>query len=150
MGRAAVEDLAEDLNSAAIHLVRRLRRADESLGVTPSRLSALSVLVFGGPRTLTELAAAEQVSGPTMSRLVAALEADGLVRRSAMDGDRRALRLEATPAGRRLMLRGRQNRVSRLASELADLTSADRKTLLAAVRILRALETSSRRDVRAS
>ncbi|MBW3537268.1 MAG: MarR family transcriptional regulator [Actinobacteria bacterium] len=71
---AQTNQLAQQLNSVAIHLVRRLRRADESLGITPARLSALSVLVFGGPCTLTELAAAEQVAGPTMSRIVAALE----------------------------------------------------------------------------
>ena len=136
------EALAQELNSVAIHLVRRLRRADESLGVTPARLSALSVLVFGGPRTLTELAAAEQVTGPTMSRLVAALEADGLLRRSPLSNDRRAFLLEATPAGKRLMQRGRRQRVVRLAAELERLGPDDRRTLEAATRILRSLESS--------
>ena len=72
-----VEGLATDLNSVAIHLVRRLRRADQSLGVTAARLSALSVLVFGGPQRMQELAEAEQVAGPTMSKIVGALEAEG-------------------------------------------------------------------------
>lgn len=141
MGDRSTE-LARELNSVAIHLVRRLRKADESLGVTPARLSALSVLVFGGPRTLTELAAAEQVSGPTMSRLVGALETEGFVRRSPVEGDRRALRLHATAAGSRLMQRGRRQRVARLALELARLSPAERKTLAAAARILRSLESS--------
>ena len=136
----STEQLAQELNSVAIHLVRRLRKADESLGVTPARLSALSVLVFGGPRTLTELAAAEQVSGPTMSRLVAALESDGLVRRSPLPGDARAALLEATADGRRLMQRGRRQRVARLADELERLSVADQSTLSAAARILRQLE----------
>ena len=142
MGDEATEALAQELNSVAIHLVRRLRRADEVLGVTPARLSALSVLVFGGPRTLTELAAAEQVSGPTMSRLVAALEAEGLVRRSPLSNDRRASLLEATPEGKRLMQRGRRQRVARLSAELARLGRDDRRTLGSAVRILRSLEMS--------
>lgn len=140
MANSSVEDLAQELNSVAIHLVRRLRKADASLGVTPSRLSALSVLVFGGPRTLTELAAAEQVSGPTMSRLVTALESDGLVRRSPVPGDKRAFSLEATAEGRRLMRRGRRQRVARLADELQSLTEADRSALRSAARILRCLE----------
>ena len=142
MADESTEALAQELNSVAIHLVRRLRREDESLGVTPARLSALSVLVFGGPRTLTALAAAEQVSGPTMSRLVSALEADGLVRRTPVSSDRRASLLEATAEGRRLMQRGRRQRVARLSAELAQLSRGDRKTLESAARILRAIEPS--------
>lgn len=136
----ATEKLAEELNSAAIHLVRRLRRADDALGITPARLSALSVLVFGGPRTLTELASTEQVTGPTMSRIVAALEEAGFVRRSAVPGDRRSQLLEATAPGRRIMERGRGQRVAKLADELTGLSSEERKTLKEAARILRALE----------
>src|SRR5438477_13053757 len=79
--------LATRFNSIAIHLVRRLRRADEALGVPPARLSALSVLVFGGPCTLGELADREQVSPPAMTRIVTGLERRGLARRAA-DGGR--------------------------------------------------------------
>ena len=142
MDESATELLAQELNSAAIHLVRRLRKADESLGVTPSRLSALSVLVFGGPRTLTELAAAEQVTGPTMSRLVAALESEGLIRRCPVAHDGRATLLEPTVAGRRLMQRGRRQRVARLSQELQQLSVAERRILADAARILRTLEAS--------
>lgn len=145
MADGSIEDLAHELNSVAIHLVRRLRKADESLRITPARLSALSVLVFGGPRTLTELAAAEQVSGPTMSRLVAALEANGLVRRYPVADDARASLLEATAEGRRLMHRGRRQRVERLASELRRLSPEERRTLSAATRILRSLEQAAQR-----
>src|SRR2546423_15339399 len=74
-------DAADRIHSAAIHLIRRVREVDECMGVTPARASALSVLVFGGPRTLTELAQAEHVTTATMSRLVTALEGEGLVRR---------------------------------------------------------------------
>ena len=69
-----VDQLAAELNSVAIHLLRRIRATDVSLGMTPARLSALSVLVFAGPMSLKGLADVEQVSAPTMSKLVAALE----------------------------------------------------------------------------
>lgn len=134
------EELALGLHAAAIHLLRRVRQADSSLGVTPARLSALSVLVFGGPRTLRQLADAEQVAGPTMSKIVAALERDGLVRREPDSDDRRAIRLSATPSGRRLMMAGRSRRVARLVQELDGLSRSERATLRDAAAILRRLE----------
>jgi len=63
------EVVADGLHSAAIHLLRRVRKQDTKTGEGPARLSALSVLVFGGPKTLGELAAAEQVRPPTMTRI---------------------------------------------------------------------------------
>jgi DNA-binding MarR family transcriptional regulator len=136
------ESIAFELNSVAIHLVRRLRQADLSLGVSAARLSALSVLVFGGPRTITELAAAEQVAQPTMTRLVAALEQEGWVARSAHPDDGRAVVIEATAAGRKLLERGRRQRVERLAAELDSLSPREQDTLARAARILRRLEGS--------
>jgi DNA-binding MarR family transcriptional regulator len=136
----AVDDLAFQLNSVAIHLVHRLRRADASLGVTPARLSALSVLVFGGARSLAELAAAEQVSAPTMSKIAVGLESAGLIQRGPDPHDRRAVRLTATAAGKRLMHRGRQQRVEQLATELRSLPAADINALTRAAAVLRALE----------
>ena len=135
-----LDAIAGELNSVAIHLVRRLRRADESLGVTSARLSALSVLVFGGSRTITELADAEQVAGPTISKIVTALERDGLVRRAAHPGDARSTVLSATPKGARLMERGRRQRISRLVEELERLDTEDVRTLERAAAILRRLE----------
>src|SRR5918992_1439308 len=91
---AVVEDMpartADRLHSAAIHLLRRLRRVDVASGLTAPRLSALSVVVFSGPLTLGALAAAEQVQPPTMTRIVGALEAAGLVQREPKPGDGRA------------------------------------------------------------
>ena len=134
------EQLAAELNSVAIHLLRRIRSTDASLGVTSARLSALSVLVFGGPRSLSQLAEAEQVAAPTMSKMVAAMELDGLVRREADPQDGRAVRLIATRKGRDLMERGRRLRVTRLAAELRALSAADQVALARATRILRTLE----------
>src|SRR5690349_2739672 len=93
---------ARRLHAAAIHLLRALRRQDAASGVGPARLSALSVLVFRGPTTLGELAQAEQVRPPTMSRVVAGLEEAGLVRRQADPADARRAHLHATAAGRRV------------------------------------------------
>ena len=90
-------ELASRLHSAAIHLLRRVRRQDPESGLSPARLSALSVLVFGGPRTVGALAAAEQVTAPTMTRLVAALEEDGYLTRRPSPDDGRAVIVAATP-----------------------------------------------------
>ena len=79
---STTEDLADRLHSAAIHLLRLVRVQDAATGVAPARLSALSVIVFGGPVSLNDLARAEQVRPPTMSRIVDALEAEGLARRT--------------------------------------------------------------------
>ena len=134
------EQLATELHSVAIHLLRRVRSSDAVLGVTPARLSALSVLVFGGPMSLKQLADAEQGAAPTMSKMVAAMEAERLVRREADPRDGRAVRLIATRAGKQLMERGRRLRVARLAAELKELSAAEQATLRRATRILREIE----------
>jgi DNA-binding MarR family transcriptional regulator len=147
MARNASGDVgtADRLHSAAIHLLRRLRREDAATGVAPARLSALSVLVFGGPMNLTSLAAAEQVQAPTMTKVVQALEADGLVRREAVSGDKRGTRLVATARGRRIMAEGRRRRVQRLAAELRALPASERATLEKAAAILERLGGGTRR-----
>lgn len=132
-------DTADRLHSAAIHLLRRLRREDTAAGVAPARLSALSVLVFGGAASLSALADAEQVQAPTMTKIVQALEADGLVRREPVPGDRRGARIVATARGRRILHEGRRRRVARLAADLAALPEADRRALDRAIGILERL-----------
>lgn len=119
-GRSAV---AEALHSAAIHLLRRVRKEDERSGISPGRLSALSVLVFGGPMRLTDLARIEQVKPPTMTRIVAGLAAQGLVRRETVPGDARAVRLVATARGARTMHDARRRRVQSLAAALTGLAA---------------------------
>ena len=132
----AAERTADRLHSAAIHLLRRLRREDATSGLSAPRLSALSVLVFGGPLTLGELANAEQVRPPTMTRLVTALEADGLVTREPDASDGRLTRIRATPNGRTLLLRGRARRVAALTAEVRALAPDEREVLDAAVTVL--------------
>jgi DNA-binding MarR family transcriptional regulator len=121
MSAVTTADVADRLHSAAIHVLRSVRRVDTATGLSPARLSALSVLVFGGPRTVGELAAAEQVRSPTMSRLVAEMEAAGLVRRRASADDGRVAVVSATTTGRRLLHAGRRRRVAELAGRLEGL-----------------------------
>src|ERR671925_589732 len=120
-----VGHIADRLHSAAIHLLRRLRAADEALGISAPRLSALSVLVFAGPMRIGELARAEQVEPPTMTRLVDGLVRDGLAIREADPDDARAVRVRATSSGARTLRRGRARRVDALRSALATLTPAE-------------------------
>lgn len=128
--------VAGRLHSVAIRLLRSVRGEDRATGLTPARLSALSVLVFGGPRTLGELAAAEQVTAPTMSRLAAALEEAGLVRRGPHPEDGRSVVLDATGEGRRLMEEGRDRRVARLAELLRRLDAGELEAAEAACEAL--------------
>lgn len=130
---------ADRLHSAAIHLLRRLRAEDDATGLSAPRLSALSVVVFAGPLPLGELAAAEQVSAPTMSRLVTELEGEGLVQRSRDPEDGRVRRVEATKEGRRVLLEGKRRRVERLAGELDALPREERLLLDAAAAVLERL-----------
>ena len=129
-------ETADRLHSAAIHLLRRLRRQDTSSGLAAPGLSALSVIVFGGPITIGELAAAEQVRPPTMTRLVASLEEAGLVEREGDAADRRVVRVRATAAGTRVLEEGRRRRIEDLRAELSRLSTTELQTLTEAVAIL--------------
>jgi DNA-binding MarR family transcriptional regulator len=129
--------VADAIHAAAIRLLRTLRRSDSESGVSAPRLSALSVLVFGGAMSLKDLAAAEQVRAPTMSRLVAELEAAGLVRKRTDGVDRRSVRIEATAAGRRVMEEGRARRLAALTAAVAKLSAREREALAAAAATIR-------------
>ena len=137
--------LAERLHRSALHLLRTLRVEDEARGLTAPRASALSVLVFGGARTVSELAAAEQVRVPTMSRLVGTLEAEGLVRREADPQDGRVVWLHATPAARRLLRRGRARRVRALTRSLERIEDRELATLDAGVGLMERLVAAAHR-----
>src|SRR6185295_5250733 len=105
-----------------IHLLRRLRKQDDATGLSPARLSALSVAVFAGPVTIGQLAAAEQVSPPTMTRLVVGMEREGLVRRRPDPEDGRVVWIHATPKGTRILHDGRRRRVAALTARVAELS----------------------------
>jgi DNA-binding MarR family transcriptional regulator len=138
------ETLADQLHSAAIGLLRQLRREDDVIGITAPRLSALSVVVFAGPLTLGELASAEQVKPPTMTRIVTGLEEDGLVERRDDASDGRLTQIHATAKGRRILAAGRARRVATLAAAVKNLDARHRKDLESGVRVLQQLVSSMR------
>jgi DNA-binding MarR family transcriptional regulator len=130
-----IEAIASRLHSAAIHLLRRLRIRDQASGIGPAQLSALSVLVFGGSRSLGELAEAEQVKPPTMSRIVNGLERAGLLRRKKTE-DKRRMMLEATAKGHKVLQEGRRRRVESLAAAVRLLGPEEIAGLEQLVRVL--------------
>jgi DNA-binding MarR family transcriptional regulator len=130
---------ADRLHSAAIHLLRRVRKQDEVSGVGPAQLSALSVLVFAGAKTLGELAATEQVRPPTMSRVVAGLKRSRLIEITRDPGDARRMSIRATAKGTRLLQQGRQRRIEYLAEHFGNLTADELAQLVSAADILEKL-----------
>lgn len=136
MGEREIRDVAARVHSTAIRLLRTLRREDDGSGLSAPRLSALSVIVFGGPMSLAELASAEQVKPPTMSRIVDALVERGLVTRIAKPGDRRSVEIAATGEGIQLLEAGRERRVGALVARLRKLADSERRALARGVEIL--------------
>ena len=136
------DELAARVHSAALHLLRRLAQDDRATGVSAPRLSALSVLVFGGPRSIGELAGLEGVTPPTMTRLVAAMVADGLVERLDDPADRRVVRVQASATGRTLLMAGQDRRVATLAAMIKPLTPKERRRLDAAASVLETMLTT--------
>jgi len=127
---------ADRFHSAAIHALRYARREDDASGLSPARLSALSVLVFAGPKTIGELAAAEQVRPPTMSAIVDGLEEGGLARRVADPGDGRLVRVQASAKGKRVLQRARERRITALAERLAPLSADEIETVRRAAELV--------------
>jgi DNA-binding MarR family transcriptional regulator len=133
--------VAEALHSAAIRLLRLVRLQDVASGVGPARLSALSVLVFAGAKSLKELAAIEQVRPPTMSRIVEGLERSGLARREVSARDQREIRIQATAKGKKVLLKGRDRRVRFLADKMEGLSKTELEDLARATTILQRIVT---------
>jgi len=133
------EALADQLHSAAIHLLRQLRKEDDASGLSAPRLSALSVVVFGGPLTLGALARAEQVRPPTMTRIVTGLEKDDLVKRKGDARDGRLTHIEATAKGHKVLAAGRACRVARLAGAIEKLGRTELAELQRGVQLVGAV-----------
>ncbi len=136
MSRTDALHVADRLHTASIRLLRAVRVADDETGLSAPKLSALSVLVFGGPQSLSTLAKAEQVTAATMSKLVGDLEAAGLVSKRTDHTDRRGVRIEVTARGRALMLEGRERRLTLLQKRLAKLSAAERAQLVDAAELM--------------
>jgi DNA-binding MarR family transcriptional regulator len=136
MPRPDCLDVATHLHRAAIRLLRAVRVADDETGISAPKLSALSVLTFGGPTSLSGLARAEQVTPATMSKLVSDLEAAGLVAKRADREDKRGIRVEVTAKGRALMEEGRKRRLALLHKRMAKLPREERALLDRAAEIM--------------
>ena len=131
-------DEVAELQVAVMRLARKLRTHTTS-GLTPTQLSALGVVFREGPLTLGDLAAAEQVRAPSISRTVDILVAAGLVQRRSNPQDARAVMVAVTDAGAELVKQIRRARRSWLAAQWADLTDAERTALEQAAPVLRKL-----------
>jgi DNA-binding MarR family transcriptional regulator len=129
--------VANELNTTAIHALRVARTTDAETGLSPERLSLLSVLVYAGPRTMSQLARIEQVTAPAITRIVGGLEAAGLVSREVVAADRRTTRVTATPAGRQVLEDARRRRVEGLAGALRGATAAELEVVSDALAIVR-------------
>jgi DNA-binding MarR family transcriptional regulator len=140
-GELELEAIAAALNSGAIHLLRSMAPVDRLSGVTPARLSALSVIVFGGPRSLGALAAAEGVAGPTMTRIVDGLAGAGLAERRPDPEDGRAVVIAATGAGESLMRAAAARRISAISAAIAALPAIDRRRIASAAGLIDQLAT---------
>lgn len=127
--------LAGRLRLVVTRLGRRLRRHVGSV-LTPSQTSALSSLERLGPLTLGELSQVEGVQPPTMTKIVAALEDEGLVARRPDDRDRRVVNVAATAAGSRLLAVNRSRTDAYLAARLQALPAEDLASLERAVEVL--------------
>jgi DNA-binding MarR family transcriptional regulator len=134
--------VASALRLAVMRLARRLRgeRSDSSL--TISQLAALATLERSGPLTPRELAAAERVQPPSMTRIAASLEAAGLVTRTDHPSDGRQVLLAASPAGAALVREDRRRRDAWLALRLRDLPAEDVEVLRRAAVVLERLAAS--------
>ena len=132
-------EVADRLHSAAIHLLRGLRKRDRESGIGPAQLSALSVLAFGGPRSLAELAEAEQVKPPTMSRIVAGLLRAKLIHVKTDKSDRRSMIISPTESGLQLMQTARARRVGSLARSVSKMRETEIQILRKAAEMMESL-----------
>jgi DNA-binding MarR family transcriptional regulator len=139
-------ELAARLRLSTARLARILRQ-QAGTGLSPSQQSVLASIEAHGPLTLGRLAKIEQVTPPTITRILGKLEDDGLVSRTVDVTDRRISRVEITAEGRRRNEHSRQRRNAWLAERLALLSPADRADLTNALRVIEGLATAPEVEV---
>jgi DNA-binding MarR family transcriptional regulator len=131
-----LQALAAGLHAAALRAVSLVSREDRRGAISPPRLSALATLVSRGPMSLAELAEAQDVRAPTMSRIVDGLVKEGLATREEDEGNRRKVRIAATDEGRRRLGAGRERRVRALRQRLGRLGDSEQRALARGVEVL--------------
>ncbi len=130
--------LGSQLRLVILRLSRRLRQ--QNVGeVSPSQLSALSTVAQRGELTLGELAAIERIAPPSMTRIAARLEEQGLLERRADALDRRVARVAVSQAGQALLDENRTRRDAFLSKRLQEFTEEERALLKRAVPLLERL-----------
>lgn len=135
-----LNEVANQLHSISIHLLRRARVTDKEGGLTPERLSLLSILAYSGPKSISELAAIEMVSLPAITRIVNYLESLELVSRDKKSDDGRIVRVTATKKGLKLMEEGRRRRVEHVARELSCLGNLELMVVAEATKLLERID----------
>lgn len=134
--------LASVLRVSVMRLARRLRNEREDTSLSLNQLSAMGTLARRGPLTLGELAAAERIQPPSMTRTVSALEARGLVVRDADADDRRLVIVRLSDEGKHMLAADRRRRDAWLNQRLRELTSDEREVLRRAIPVLEKLASS--------
>lgn len=130
------------MHSAALQLMREVRKVDRDMKLDGPRASVLSVLVFGGPKPISSLAELEQVSPPAITKMVNSMVEQGLVRRGPSEYDRRVVLVHATTVGRKLLERGRAARVDDLGDLFYPFDDEELQTIRRAAELIeRALDT---------
>jgi DNA-binding MarR family transcriptional regulator len=129
-------EMAARLQANSIRLLRLARRDEQAGAPSGPRLSALSFVARAGPVSLAQLAAAEQVRAPTMTRLVDGMVEEGLVTRQTDPRDRRMVRIAATEKGRQAIERPASHDGSGLAARLCRLADSERRAIARAVELL--------------
>lgn len=133
-------DTGSALRLAVLRLSRRLRQESTGSGeITPSQMSALVVLSQHGELTLGELASIERIAPPSMTRIAARLEANGLLERRSDSADRRVARVAISPAGQDLLSQNRERGDAFVTSRLAALSAEEQDVLARAVPLLQRL-----------
>lgn len=120
---------AQALHQTLPKLDRLMRQTERRAGATGAQLSALAAITEFGRDRLHLLADHEGVSRPTMSRLVNALEARGMIVKETDEGDRRARRISVTEAGRRILVESCEERTRILMALMDNLTNEECSTL---------------------
>ena len=138
-----ISELAAHLRIVVMRLQRRLR-AEAGDELSPTLVAALVSIERHGPLTLGRLAELERVTPPSITRVVAALERDGLVRREVDEHDRRVSRVAVTPEGERLLQQSRTRKAAYLARRLERLDDGDLAAVREALPILERLLESER------
>src|SRR5438477_9458976 len=134
--RRSDPQLAEQLRVAIARLTRRLRQTRPVGELTQNQISVLTSLELAGALTPRELAEAERVAPPTMTKVLAKLEERGLLQRTPHPTDGRQVILSATEAGRAVIAETKRARDEWLARRLSTLTAEERDTLKRAADIL--------------